>query len=201
MFEIDLTPLIGAMSIPICNLKQKIDLFKCFVGQEVIINNDGSSYRFSDRFSSLRFLLPHLELLDNKYMTEEDLSQSISMLPEHLLIKTSISKIISDRIRVVSKGFNTNSLMISMNEGIAAISSTTQSKEQAARFVNDIVTEQVINCKTNVSVTPFIIDHDGDIYLQVFENDNNKALNEFKTTISDVNINIYCRSHLLREEN
>lgn len=200
VFEIDLTPMVGTLSIPICNLKQKLDLFKCFVGQEVTINNDGASYRFSDRFSSLKFLLPHLELLDNKYMTEEDLNQSISMLPEHLLLKTSISKVISDRIKVVSKGFNTNSLLIALDDGKASISSTTLAKEQSAKFINNIVTEQVITCKTNVSVTPFIVDHDNEIVLQVFENDNNKALNEFKTTISDININIYCRSHLLRED-
>ena len=199
VFEIDLTPMVGILSIPISNLKQKLDLFKCFVGQEVTINNDGVSYRFSDRFSSLKFLLPHLELLDNKYITEEDLNQSMSMLPEHLLLKTSVSKVISDRIKIVSKGFNTNSLLISLGDGKASISSTTQSKEQSAKFMNDIVTEQVVDCKTNVSVTPFIIDHDNEIILQVYENENNRALNEFKTTISDININIYCRSNLLRE--
>jgi hypothetical protein len=199
VFEIDLTPLIGTLSIPISNLKQKLELFKCFSGHEVTINNDSSCYRFSDNFSSLVFLLPHLDLLDNKYMTEEDLSHSISALPEHLMLKTSLSKIISDRIRIVSKGFNTNSVTISLNNDKATISSSTTSKEQTAKFLSNIPTEQVVTCKTNVSTTPFIIDHDGDILLQVFENENDKVLNEFKTTISDVNISIYCRSHLMRE--
>ena len=44
IYEIDLNPLLEDINLPISNIKQKIDLFKIFVGQDVTVSVDNETY-------------------------------------------------------------------------------------------------------------------------------------------------------------
>lgn len=199
IFEVDLTPMIGEISLPISNLKQKLDILKSFVGQEVTIYSNDISFKFSDNFSHLNFKNPALEFMDNKFITEEEINNVLSMEEEFLMLDTSITKMISERIKIISSGFNVNSLMISFNNGTSNILAMTQSKDQTASFMKDIIAEYAGTCYTHLTVIPFIIDHDNDMNLKVYENENSRALNKFSTTISDINVTVFCRSQIVSD--
>lgn len=200
VFELDLNYLLDGISLPICNVKQKLELFKCFIGQEVIIENDEDCFKFSDQYSTLQFKNPHFDFMDNKFITEDEIGRVISVPEEQLLLNTSIGKVISDRIKVITSGFQVNNLSVNFDGETATITSLNLSKDQSAVFLKDITTEQVVILNTNLTTIPFIVDHDNDILFRMYEIDETKALNKFATTISDINVNIYCRSQITRDE-
>lgn len=196
-FEIDLTSLIQDFNIPISNLSQKLDLFKIFIGQQVEISVNETKFSFSDQFSKLIFNCPFLEYLDNKYIDKEVFDSAISLNPEDLILNCQIPKIISDRIKTIGKGFNVNSIQINFLGDTAELLTKTTSKDQEAKLLKDIITnKQIENENTYMPIIPFIIDHDDEISLEMYEGQNDFCINKFSTNISDININIYCRSQM-----
>jgi hypothetical protein len=199
-FEIDLSSYIKGLNLPITDLKKKLDLLKSFLGQEVTIESDDVYFTFSDKYSSLKFRKPHKEFITktNKFIDKKSFNNSISMDEDNLLLNTKLSKLITDRMRIVAQGFSVDAVVVDFKDDKAAISMNTESKDQSANLVSDITTEKD-ECvfKTHIPATPFIVDHDDDIIFKVFENDNNRLLNQFSTTISDINITVYSRSQTI----
>jgi hypothetical protein len=200
VFEIDLTPVIGDLNIPISNIKEKLELFKTFLGQNVVIDNDSENYTFSDTYSSIKFKNPDLDFIDNKFITRADLESVISTNNEDMMLSASLISTITDRIRIITQGFHVNNVQVAFSGSEAAITSITQSKDQFANFISGIQSEQEINCGVNLTATPFIIDHDSDILFEMFKNGEDRSLSRLSTTISDINITMYTRAQLLFEE-
>lgn len=200
VFEVDLTSVIGELNIPISNLKEKLDLFKIFLGQNVVIDNDSENFTFSDTYSSLKFKNPDLDFIDNKFILRSDLESVISTNNEDMMLSTSLISTITDRIRVITQGFHVNNVQVAFAGEEACITSVTQSKDQFANFINGLQAEQNVNCNVNLTATPFIIDHDSDILFEMFKNGEDRSLSRFSTTISDINIVMYSRAQLLFTE-
>jgi hypothetical protein len=200
VFEIDMTSVIGQLNIPISNLREKLDLFKIFLGQSVTIENDLENFIFSDVYSTLKFKNPDLDFIDNKFITTDDLEKVISTNQEDIMISTSLISTITDRIRVITQGFHVNNVQIIFEGEEASITAATQSKDQFASFISGIKSEKIINCDVNLAAIPFIIDHDSDILFEMFQNGDDRSLSRFSTTISDISITMYGRSHLVPKE-
>jgi len=200
VFEIDLTSIISDINLPISELKNKLDILKCFTGGEVSISTDDESFMISDQYSLIKIKNPILEFMDNKFLTQEELSRVISPNQEDLIISTQISKKISDRMRVIASSFHINSVQTVFEGEVASISCSTQSKDNFAKFVNDIVSNKELNHSANLVITPFIIDHDGDINFEMFDSGNNVVINTFSTTIGSINLNLYTRASIVENE-
>ena len=202
IFEINLSPIIGAVNIPLTILKQKLDLLKTFLEHEVRIDITDSDVTFSDEYSSLKVNSPKLEYMDNKYISESELSSVLVIDEENLLLSVDLQKPISDRIKVITQVFNVRNVSIDFSGENATISAKTNSKDQSAKFISGINTEKVLdyNCNTNVVVDPFIIDCDSDIQFKIYTATDNICFSKFSTFISDVDINIYTRSILMEQE-
>ena len=74
----------------ISDIKRKLDLLKTFAGQDVTLNIiDGSPghFIFEDSFSSLKFISPSLDYIDNKYMTIEELESIFNMSEDDLILE------------------------------------------------------------------------------------------------------------------
>ena len=204
IFEIDLTNLIQNLNIPLTNLKQKIELLKIFENQEVSIEVDDESpqsFSFSDQYSTLKFMSPRLDYIDNKFMSEEELNSLFSLDESDLILSATIPKNISDRIRTVTQNFNVNAIQVSFEGETATLLSRTQSKDQTAKFYSGVLAERPLNSYTNVVTIPFVIDHDGDVYMKMYNIRENIVITKFSTEIGDTNIVIYTRSTLITEEN
>jgi hypothetical protein len=200
VFEIDLTPLISNLNLPITELKTKLDMFKCFSGQEVSISTSDDSFTLTDQYSVLKIKNPILSFMDNKYISPEELTRVIVTNPEDLILSTQISKTISDRMRIISSSFHVNSLQTIFEGDQASICSSNQSKDNSAKFVQNITSNKDLNHTANLVITPFIIDHDGDINFEMFDSGSNVSINTFTTTIGSINIHLYSRATLVENE-
>jgi hypothetical protein len=200
VFEVDLTDIISEMSLPISELKNKLDVFKCFSGHEVSITTTEDSFIIADQYSVLKIKNPILDFMDNKFISQEELSRVISPNQDDLILSTQISKKISDRMRVISSSFHINSVQTIFDGEIASISCSTQSKDNFAKFVNDIVSNKELNHSANLVITPFVIDHDGDINFEMFDSGNNVVINSFSTTVGGINLNLYTRASMVENE-
>lgn len=197
IFEVDLTDIISNMSLPISELKNKLDVFKCFAGQEVSITTTEDSFVISDQYSVLKIKKPILEYMDNKFISHEELSRVIVTNSEDLILSTQISKKISDRMKVISSSFHINSVQSIINGETASISCSTQSKDNFAEFVKNIVSNKELNHSANLVITPFVIDHDGDINFEMYDLGNNIVINSFSTTVGSISVNLYTRAQMV----
>ena len=200
IFEMDLRPLISSADILISNLKQKLDLLRCFVGQEVKIEYNDQDVCFSDQFSVIKFVNPRLDFMDNKYISDEEFSRIFTLREEDLLLDYEIQSTISERMKIIAQGFNIVSFQVLFEGDFSSIMATTTSKDQSARIVGDIPVNQTLNCFSNLVTTPFVIDHDQNMNLKMYNVQETVCVNKFAASIGNVNINIFSRSQLIIEE-
>ena len=201
VFETDLTPIITDVSMPISDIKKKLELLKTFTGQDVEIEIGGDYFKFSDQYSSLRFKNPTLEFMDNKFISQNELESVFVMDENELLLDTSLSTMITDRIRITTQTFNTAGVQVEFDQDTASIRAATQAKDQFARFVSGLTTNSTIDkCAANLSTLPFCIEHDTDIEFKMFNHPTQDiTMNMFATTLGDIIITIYGRSTIVKD--
>lgn len=207
VFEMDLSPLLTDATFAITDLKKKIDLFKTFLNQDVTITivdneNGDNHFIFSDQFSSIKFISPTLEFMDNKWMDEDELQNIFNINEEELILQTELSGIITDRIKLVTENFNTQAIQILFDGEEASIVASTQSKDQFAKLVAGIITNIVLETATSIlPIVPFVVDHDTDVEFRMYKDPNQEiALNKTSTTLGDIDLNVYARSAIIRDE-
>jgi len=208
VFEVDLRAVFGDSNIALTNLKQKLELLKTFQGQEVevIIDepDDGTngSYNFKDEFSSINFISPTMDFMDNKYMDEEELESIFPSSEDHLVFDKSLPQILSDRIKIVSHHFSIETVLVEFHGETASISASTPSKDQSAKFSDGIVmSNEIDNAATYISNVAFSMDHETDIIYTMYKDPNQSvALNKFKTEIGDIDITVYSRSQIIETD-
>jgi hypothetical protein len=208
IFEIDISSIVSNINITMTDLKQKLELLKTFQGQDVDIEveeatgTDHGYFIFSDQFSSIKILAPTPEFVDNKFMTEEELGSIFNFSEDDLLLEYDIPQLITDRVSTITQNFNVEVIKVVFEGETASLVTTTQAKDQIAKFVSGIETNSIINNHiSNLSVIPFNIDHDTDVEFMMYKDPNhNNALNRFSTTLGEIAINIYSRSSIIEEE-
>jgi len=203
VLELDLTPIIEEIDMPISSLKNKLDLFKIFQGQdEVVIESNDDSFSISDKFTKITIEKPALEFLDNQFVSEEDRDSIFIMNEDDVLLASNISEQLSERITTITNSFDVGQIQVIFDGDKATICTKTQSKDQYAEIVSGIESEKDITAYSNLSSTPFKIDHDGDINFTMFMADEDKRVcsNRFETSIGDVSVSIYGRSELANDD-
>ena len=211
VFEVDLNSVFNNepnINIALTNLKQKLELLKSFQGQqvEVTINepDDGTLgfYLFKDEHSSIKFVTPTMEFMDNKYMNEEELESIFPSSEDHLILENKMGMILTDRIKTVTHYFSIETILVEFNGEIATISASTPSKDQSAKFAEGIMmNEEIENSSTNISNVAFALDHEEEIeYTMLKDPNQNVALNRFKTRIGDIDISVYSRSQIVEDD-
>lgn len=208
VFEVDLRAVFDDADIALTNLKQKLELLKTFQGQEVEVTidqpEDGSLgyYNFKDQYSSITFVTPTMDFMDNTFMTEEELFSIFPESEDNMLMEKELPQILTDRIRIVSQQFSIETVLVEFHGETATISASTPSRDQSAKFVEGIILdEEIDDSATNISNVAFAMDHETDITYTMFKDPNqNVALNKFSTTIGDIDINVYSRSQIIEND-
>jgi len=200
LFEIDLSPLIGDLDLPIVDLKQKLDILKIFNDCDVQISANENSYIISDESSQIKFLMPYLEFMDNPFINNEEFSNLFTLDPEDLILDISLNKVTTKRIKVITPNFNVNNVKIVFNGNTASIVTIHQNKEQEAILLDSIPTNKELSGLTYIVTTPFIFDHDDDLSLKIYEIQEGVCASKFSSQIGDVKINAYTKSSLTEEE-
>jgi hypothetical protein len=200
IFEVDLTPVILESDIIISNLKQKLDLLKCFTGQEVKIVIDNLDVSFSDKYSEIKFVNPRLDFLDNRFMPQAEFDSIFTLREEDILADVVIEKFISERMKVIAQVFNIVSFQMFFEGEFASIKASTTSKDQKATIVSKIPVNQDLECFSNLVTTPFIIDSDGNIALKIYHIQDTLCINKFSASIGQSNITIHTRSQFIEHK-
>lgn len=202
IFEIDLTTIIEDCSFPVLSIKDKLSLLKLFRGNDVQINLlEGQYFEFSDSFSKFRFNIPDTEYMDNRFMTLDELSSLFELHDDDIILSTNINNTVSNRIKVVKDVYNTNNILVQFSGGDnASVFSKSESGDQVATFLTDIIPEREMNSVSSIVSIPFTIDHDGDIVFEMFNSEGDVSINKFSTSIESVDIKMYTRSQLVNED-
>jgi len=200
IFELDLAPLIDDLDIPIFELKKKLDILKAFKNSESItIFVDELTYSFSDSFSRVKFNKLPQNMLDNTFITDEELEHMFVLNSNDLILDCEINKTISSRIKNISQNFDVNTFRIVFEDNKASIISTSQDKNQEAMFLSNIEIPHEVNAVANIFTTPFIIDHDDVIKFELYEIQGD-CFGKIKTKISDIDVIIYTNAILVDED-
>jgi len=202
VFEMNLKPLLTEVDMPISDIKKKLELLKTFSGQEVAITFEDNHFTFSDQYSTIKFQNPTLEYMDNKFLSMEELERVFIMDNDELLIDTDLTNMITDRIRVITQTFNTQAIQITFNGETAELTAITQARDQYAKIVSGIVTNAVLEgCSSNLSTVPFSIEHDTKVEFKIFKHPSQDVLmNKFNTTLGEIDVIIYGRAAIIKDE-
>jgi len=199
LIEIDLSEILQNATIPLIQLKNKLKLIEYFSGDVTIGLND-LDITFSDQYSSIKFSKPDQSYIDNKFITEDELSTIFILNVEDCILNQDIPKIVADRIRVTLNQFNVNRLNVLFEQEIASISAGTDSNEQTAKFLDNIIPNIPMNCHTDMIPLAFLVDNDNDINLKMYVVENNISAQKFELNVGDIDVNIYTRSILIENE-
>jgi len=206
VFEMNLTTMVETATIPISNLKKKLYLLKIFLGQDVNIdiveaeNESDSLFTISDAQSAIKIIFPATEFMDNKLMGEEELNNIFNLDENDLILQHNFSRVITERIKIITDNFNTQAIQVKFEEDKASIGATTQSKDLSAVITNDISINMNFDGSyiSNISTIPFGIEHDTDLTFKMYKDPlQNVSLNKISTKLGAVELNIYSRSTLI----
>ena len=142
------------------------------------------------------------EYMDNKYISMEELERVFVMDDDELLIDTNLNSIITERIKIITQTFNTQAIQIMFDGESARLTAVTQARDQFAKIVSDIVTNAVLEkCSSNLSTVPFSIEHDEDVNFKIFKHPTQDVLmNRFATTLAELDVIIYGRAAIIKDE-
>jgi len=209
IFEMDLKPLIQDATLPITDLKRKLDLLKIFTYDAVTIEinqeeDEAESYfTFSDSQTALKFSFPHRDFLDNQIIDQEELDSLFYITEDDLLLHDELNSTITERIKVVSANFHTQVVQIRFETDKASITAATQSKDQFAVVKSDIMLNMTFdgNFYANLTTLPFGIDHDSNVVFSMYKDPKQDVLlNKVSTEVGPVSLNIYSRSSVMKDE-
>lgn len=200
IFEIDLTALISRINLPINILKPKLDMLKSFLGNDVEILVEERSFSFKDQYQTYTIANPRREYITDCFMTEEELEALFTTDEEDVILRYDIPKVVSDRMKVVTGVFNVNTMQLKIEGETAYIEVTTQANDQSSKFLQGMVTDRVLECHSSLVITPFVIDHDGDIEFKMYNYRDDQCINKFGTYIDEVPIVIYSKSQLNEDD-
>ncbi|GAG79754.1 unnamed protein product, partial [marine sediment metagenome] len=211
IFEMDLTDLFGeAVNIPISYFKQRFDLFKVFIGQEVTVKihedeeDPGSSwYEISDSLSRIKFDFPGLEFLQNEFITEEELAAIFTCGEDDLILETQIEKTITERIKTITTNFQSHFVKMDFSGESLSIGAIDPAKTNRVFFLENLAVEMNFDEPhySNMTRIPFMINHDTAYTFQLYKQpDEMLTQNKITTSIGTVPIKIYCKSQLISED-
>jgi hypothetical protein len=195
IFEIDVTSLIGDLSFVISNIKEKIDLLKSFLEQEVRIEVDDQGVTLADDDSVYKIVHPDRNYLDNKFMEETEFNNLVSINEENLLSTHSINPKISERMKIFSAGFHVNSFQMVFEGEFSSIRSRTMSKDQGIKIIGNLMLNEQITGSANLITTPYICDHDGDIVCKIYKI-GERCICKYSMFIGNIPVVIYTRCEI-----
>jgi len=207
IFEFDMQSILENVSMPISDVKKKLDLLKSFMGQErvkfEIHTNDTDEsecyFKISDDYSEIKFMFPAMQFIDNSYMTEEEVASVLTIDEDNLLLQAEMSNLITDRIRIITENFNSNAIQVFFDGEMASIKTQTQSKDQYATFMSDIPTSISLEpSSVNLVTISFKMEHDTNVLFKMYKDqDRPITVNRLETDIGDIGVKIFSRSSIV----
>ncbi len=199
-FEMDLSPLISDAGIIISNFKQKLPMLKPSSQQgEVKMITTEDNLSFLGKRSKFKFENPRIDFLDNKFMPDDDFQKLFTLTGDKLIVEYPFEKKTCQLMKVTSQ-FNIVNFQVLFKNNTATITASTPSKDQFCEMESGIPVKKIVHGYLNLVTMPFLIDHDDEILLRMYNFQETIFINKFSTTVGKVNLNIYYRSQLIDED-
>jgi len=140
-----------------------------------------------------------MQFIDNSFMTEEEVSNVLTIDENNLLLQTEMPTLITDRIRIFTENFNANAIQVFLDGDTAAIKTQTQSKDQYATFMENIPTNISLEpSSVNLVTISFKMEHDTNVVFQMYKDaDRPITVNKLETDIGDIGVKIFSRSSIV----
>lgn len=202
IFEVDLRPVVGGLTLTITNFKEKLKLLKAFTGG-VTIEPGQNEVVFSDGVTPYSIVNPDINYLDNKFMSQQELEplfpsvfQKTSLLIRNRIekkmlkrIRTALSKLHRDTYEVVFAQ-RSATLRIEEKTGGAGNPST------AMDVIRNIPLFEPTTGYAHLPPLPFTsFDCDGDMGWELYRV-NNRLFSKIYGRIGEVNATTYTRAEL-----
>jgi hypothetical protein len=206
IFELDMQNILTDVSMPISDVKKKLDLLKSFMGQDEVkidIHTEEQEsecyFIISDQYSAIKFMFPAMQFIDNSFMAEDEVANILTINEDELLLQVEMTNLITDRIRIFTDNFNSNAIQVMIDEDSATIQTQTQSKDQYATFMKDIPTNITLEaCSVNLVTMLFKMEHDTNVIFQMYKDtDKPVTVNKLETDIGDISVKVYSRSSII----
>lgn len=199
VFEMDMREIIPNCDIVLSYLKIHLPLLRALSTKEVQITTTENAISFSSERSTFAYILPRLDYLDNRFMTTVELNNLFPLKEEDLILRYLITDDIANLMRLTAAQFNTISFQISFEDEKASILAYSDAKDKHATLDYEISLTRPLRGLTDIQAVPFLIDHDRDILLKIYNVEGNLCCAKFQTSVGKIPVNVYCRCRLMRE--
>lgn len=200
IFEMDLSPLITDTDIIMSNFKQKLPMLKQLSQQgEVVIISTDDNLSFIGRQSKYKFDNPRKDFMDNKFMPDEEFRNLFTLAEDSLIVEYPFEKDSCQLMKVTSKQFSIVSFQMLFEGNKASLIASPLSKDQYCKIEAGIPVKKPVQGYSNIVTTPFLLDHDGDILLKMYNLQETVCVNKFKTLVGKTTVIVYGRSQLIED--
>jgi len=203
IFMINLNSIVPDINVSFGDIKEVLDALKTFAGRDVTISVNDIGCSFSDEYSRMEFHKPFDDFIDNKFITDEEFDKIIQISEEDLVLDTELFSLLTDRIDLVGKIYQVESIQIKLEGENASLHMVTSAGDRNTKIIGDIITNKVLetNYISNIITAPFIIDHDNDINFKIYKMpEKDSILNTFITHIGDLDIKIISTAGIREED-
>jgi hypothetical protein len=203
IFEVDLRPVVGELTLTITNLKEKVKTLKAFTGG-VTLEPGQNEVVVSDGVSSYSILNPDRNYLDNKFMSQQEMgSMVLSVLQEpSLLIRNRIEKKMIKRIRTALSKLHRDTYRVVFAKHSASFvvaretGGSNQSSEVITTIIRDIpLFEPTIGYATLPPMPFESFDCDGDMVWELYRVDK-RLFSKISGRIGEVNAAVFTTGEL-----
>jgi hypothetical protein len=198
IFEADLTTILGNNDLVLPMVKSKVSLLNVLSNDTIDLLVEPNYYVFTDGISDLRFNKSSSDYLDNKYMSNQEMSQYFVLDDSLISFSIKIDKGMQNKIKVFSDNFNVDDLMININENSKAeLQIMSFSNVGDAKIVKDIhvnnITEKSRIC---ISVKPFVLDYKNDVDMIVYRTTDENVIVKLSSSINNIPFQVYILGYL-----
>jgi len=211
IFNIDLSDILGDITLYLSGVASKVDLLDPFKKQGVSVKLEetepGSTtgfYIFKDDYSKIEFQKPLERYLNNKYMSQDELTNRLSIDEDGHIFEYQISKFLLERLTALQKGLGASIVKLSFRDGKAHFIVTAGDKTSTITTVGRLLTidnlERDIVGDCVFPIQPFLLGGDNVTIKGFFRGNGDTVLLKLNSTVEDVPVDMWCIAHLVGED-
>ena len=201
-------PFFKEVSFGLTEIKNKIKTLSTFRKKNIVdFTFNGSGYSIDDGTSSLYFVNPNQDFLDNKYILYEDMEKLVlkNLDPNKPILNSGINK------KLVSRSKKLSHKLSQKNFQLKKIRNSSNELSMLIHDKSDDSTEASINIKIplllplnesyylKLPAFPFNFEKDH-LYIKCYFNLDQTVTTIYSTKVNDLFINIYSQSELFSED-
>lgn len=201
-------PFFRDVSFDIAEIKNKIKSVSTFGKKNCVnFNFNDTGYTIDDGTSSLEFISPHHDFLDNKFISYEEMEQLVlkNVDPNKIIFCEGINKKLVFRTKQLSRKLSSKSIHLkrvknSSNEVSLVISGKSdESAEASINLKQPLLMPLNENYFLKLPTFPFNFDKDH-LYIRCYFNYDQTVTTMYSTKVNNLLINFYSLSELSSED-